>query len=72
MILNQQTKYGSYKIDGVSGNFWAAPDGIQVSTHTFHTVFEPYKDSWGTMVTLRTPMNSLVKETSLMTSSRFL
>jgi len=68
MILDRKTKCGSYEISGVPGSFWAASDDIQVSTHAFHTVFEPYEDSWGTMVTLRTPTNSLAKETS----SRFL
>jgi len=73
MILDRQTKCGSYKINGVPGSFWATSDGIKVTTHAFHTVFEPYEDSWGTMVTLpETPMNSLAKETSLLTSSRFL
>jgi len=72
MILDQPRKYGSYKIDGVPGNFCAAPDGIKVSTHAFHTGFEPYEDSWGTMVTLQTPRISAVKETSLLTSSHFL
>jgi len=68
MILDRHTKCGSYKIDEVPGNFRAASDDIQVSTYAFHTVFELYEDSWGTMVTLRTPINSLAKETS----SRFL
>jgi len=71
MILDRQTKCGSYKVSGVRGSFWAASDDIQVSIHAFHTVFEPYEDSWGSMVTLRTPTNSLAKETSLMTSSHF-
>jgi len=68
MILDRQTKCGSYEMLGVPGSFWAASDDIQVSTRAFHTLFEPYEDSWETMVTLRTPMNSLAKETS----SRFL
>jgi len=72
MILDRQMKYGSYEIYRVSGNFWAALDGIKVSTHTFHTVFEPYENSWGPMVALRTPRDSLAKETSFLTSSRFL
>ena len=72
MILDQPRKYGSYAIDGVPGNFSAAPDGIKVSTHTFHMVFEPYKNSWGTMVTLQTPRNSSVKETSFLILSHFL
>ena len=41
MILDRPRKYNSFKIDGVPGNFWAAPDGIKVSTHAFHTVFYP-------------------------------
>jgi len=65
---DRQTKYGSYEIFGVPGSFWPASDDIQVSNHASHTVFEPYEDSWGTMVALRPPMNSLAKETS----SRFL
>ena len=64
MILDQPRKYGSYEIDGVPGNFSAAPDGIKVSTRAFHTVFEPYENSWGTMVTLRTPRNSAAKTSS--------
>ena len=71
MILDLPRKYGRYKIDGVPGNFSAAPDSIKVSTHAFHTMFEPYDNSWVTMVTSRTPRNSSVKETSLLSSSRF-
>ena len=73
MILDQPRKCGSYEIlDGGPGNFLDAPDGIKVSTHAFRTVFEPYENSWGTMVTLRTPRNSAAKETSLSTTSYFL
>ena len=72
MILDRQNKCGSYEIDEVPGNFSDAPDGIKVSTHAFHTVLEPYENSWVTMVTLRTPRNSAVKETSLPTLTRFL
>ena len=72
MILDRPRKYNSFKIDGVPGNFWAAPDGIKVSTHAFHTVFYSYEYSWGTMVTLQTPRCSAAKETSLLISSRFL
>jgi len=72
MILNWPTKYGGYEIDGVPSNFSAAPDGIKVSTHAFHTMFEPYGNSWETMVTLRTPRNSAAKETSSLTLSRIL
>jgi len=72
MILDQPRNYDSYNIDKVPGIFWARPDGIKVSTHASHTMFEPHEDSCGTMVTLRTPKNSLAKETSLLTSSRFL
>ena len=71
MILDRQRKNDAYEIDGLS-NFSDAPDGIKVSAHTFHTAFKPYKNSWGTMVTLRTPRNSAAKETSLLTSSHFL
>ena len=73
MIHNQPREYGCYEIDGMPGKFSVAPDGsIKVSTHAFHTVFAPYQNSWGTMVTLRTPRNSAAKETSLSTSSYFL
>ena len=72
MILDLPRKYGSYEIRGVPGNFSPAPDGIKVSTRAFHTVFEPYENSWGTMVALQTPRNFAAKETSLLTSSRFL
>ena len=72
MILDRQRKYGSHEIDGVPSNFLAAPDGIKVSTLTFHTVFEPYENSWVTMVTLQTPRNFSAKETSFLTPSHFL
>ena len=72
MILDRQTKYSAYEINGVLGYFSAAPDGIKASTHAFYTVFEPYENSWGTMVTLRTPGNSAARETSLLTSDRLL
>jgi len=72
MILHRVRKYRSCEIVGVPGNFSAAPDGIQVSTHSFHTMSEPYENSWGTMDTLRTSRNSAVKETSLLTLSYFL
>ena len=72
MILDRQRKYGAYEVDGVLSNFSDAPDGIKVSTYTFHTAFKPYKNSWGTMVTSWTPRNSAAKETSLLTSSHFL
>ena len=71
MILDWQSKYGNYSIYGMPCNLSAAPNGIKVSTHALHTVFEPYKNSWGTMVTLLTPMNSAARETSLPTSIRF-
>ena len=72
MILNRWANYNSYRIDGVSGIFLGTPNGIKVSTHAFYIVFEPYENSWGTMVTLRTSRNSVAKETSLLTSSRFI
>ena len=72
MILDWQKKCGSYKIDDAPGNFWVTRDDIKVGTDAFHTVFESYENSWGTMVTLRAPRNSAAKETSLLTSSRFL
>ena len=55
MILDQPRKYGNYEINGFPGNFSATPNGINAGTHTFHTVFEPYKNSRGTMVTLQSP-----------------
>jgi len=62
MILDWPRKlYDSYVMEGVSGNFLA-----------FHTVFEPYENSWETIGTLRTPRNSAAKETSSLTSSGFL
>ena len=42
ILLDQPREYRSYKIDGMPGDFLAAPEGIKVSTHAFHTVFEPY------------------------------
>jgi len=70
MILDQKMSYGShFVVDTIPDRFWAASYDIKVSTHAFHDVFEPYEDSWGTMVTLRTPTNSPAKETSLMTST---
>ncbi|KIM64323.1 hypothetical protein SCLCIDRAFT_1213422 [Scleroderma citrinum Foug A] len=33
MILDQPRKYGSYEIDGVPGNFSAAPDGIKLGDY---------------------------------------
>ena len=71
-MLDRQGKYCTYEIDEVPSNFFDAPDGIKVSPHAFHIVFEPYENSWGTMVTSRTPTNSAAKETSLLTSSLFL
>ena len=72
MIPGRRRKYGTYEMHEVPGNFSVAPDGIKVSTHTFHTVFEPYENRWGTMVTLRTLRNSPAKETSFLISSHFL
>ena len=62
-------------VDGVPMRFPYSPSDIKVSTHTFHTLFEPYKNSSGTMATLvalHTLGNSVAKETSLLTSSHFL
>ena len=60
-------------VDGVSMMFSHAPYDIQVSTRTLHTLFaESDKNSWGTMVTLRTPRTSAAKETSLRTLGHFL
>ena len=72
MIPVRPRKHPGFKIKGVPGIFSETLSGIKVSTHAFHTVSEPYENSWGTMVTLRTPRNSAAKETSLLTSSHFL
>ena len=74
MIPHRPTEQRSCEpfLDGVSMKFSYAPNIIKVSTHTFHTLFEPYDNSWGTMVTLRTPGTSVVKETSLLTANHFL
>ena len=72
MMVDWQRKYSTYEIKGMLGNFSDVPDGMKVSIHAFYTVFEPYENSWGTMVTLRTPRNSAARETSLLTSSRFI
>jgi len=74
MVLHRQRKYGSHTVTirGVLANFWAAPDGIKVSINALRIMFEPYENSWGTTVTLRTPRDSAAKETSLPTSSRIL
>ena len=65
-------------VDGVSMKFSyrapdssSAPDGMKVSPPTFHTLFESYENSWGTMVTLTTRGIFVAKEASLMTSSHF-
>ena len=72
ILLDRPRKHVGVEIDGVDSSFLDAPDGIKVGTHSFHTMFNPYENSWGTMVTLRTPRNSAAKETSLLTSSHFL
>jgi len=59
-------------VDGVSMTFLYVPNDIKVSPHIFHTLFESYENSWGTMVTLTTPRTSAAKETSLLTSGHFL
>ena len=59
-------------VDGVEMEFSYAPNEIKVNIHTFDTLSESYENSWGTMVTLRTPRTSAAKETSLLTSSHFL
>ena len=69
MILD---RLRSYAINGFAINFLDAPYGIKVSTHAFHTIFEPYENSWGIMVTFRTPRSSVARETSFLTLSRFL
>jgi len=62
---SNQCTYGLL-VDGVSIEFSYTPRGIEVSTHTFHSLFESYEDSWGTMVTLRTPGPSATKGTSFL------
>ena len=57
-------------VDGVSMKFSQVPQNIKASIHIFHTLLESYENSWGTMVALR--RTSAVKETYLLTSSRFL
>ena len=66
MIRHCPSKQQSYELlmDGVSMKFSYTPNGIKVSTFTFDTLFESYENSWGTMVTLRTPRTSAAKETS--------
>ena len=58
-------------VDRVPMEFSYAPNGIKVTTHTFHTLFKSYENSWETMVTLWTRL-SAVKETSLLSSAHFL
>ena len=60
------------RVDGVSMKFSGAPDYITVSIQISHTLLESYESSWGTMVIFRTARTSAVKETYLLTSSRFL
>ena len=74
MILHFPTKQDGCEllVDGVSTVFSYAPNGIKVNTHTFHTLFDSYRSSWGTMVTLRTLGTSAAKETSLLTPRHFL
>jgi len=72
MLLDRPSKYISFEIDGGPCNFLDASDGVELSTHAFRTLFEPYENSWETMVTLQTPKSSAAKETSLLTSNRFL
>ena len=58
-------------VDGVSMKFSFAPNDVKVSIHTFHTLSESNKNSWGTMVRSRTLRTSSAKGTSLLTSSHF-
>ena len=62
MIPHCPSKQHCYEllVDEVSMKFsyYYAPNVIEVSTHTFHTLFESYKNSWGTMVTLQTQSTS--------------
>ena len=59
-------------VDGISIKFSYAPRGIKVSPHPFPTLFGSDENSWGTMVTSRTPRTFVARETSLPTSSHFL
>jgi len=72
ILLDRSRKDINFEIDGGSCYFLDASDSIEVSTHAFRVMFEPYENSWGTMVTLQTLRNSAAKETSLLTSSHFL
>jgi len=72
MLVDWLKKYISFELDGAPCTFLDASHGVEVSTHAFHTMFELYENSWGTMVTLQTPRNSAMKETSLLTLSCFL
>jgi len=74
MMCHYPPKRGSCEllVDGVSMTFSHAPYNIRVSTNTFHTLLESYKNSWETMVTLRTTRTSAVKETYFLRSSCFL
>jgi len=74
MIHHCPSKQDGYEVlvDGVPMKFSYVPNDIRVGTHTFYTLFESYENSWGTMVTLRTPRTSAAKETSLLTSNHFL
>ena len=58
------------RVDGVWVEFSLAQEGIQVNIHTFHAMVGSHKCSWETTVTSHwTPGISVVKETSLLTSS---
>jgi len=67
-------RYNELFVDGVSMTFLFALkySDIKVSTHTLHTLFESYENSWETMVTLTIPSASAAKEISLPTSGHFL
>ena len=73
MLLHSKVQdiYWLY-VDGKFMEFSKAPRGIKASTHAFYTLLDSYKNSWGTMVALRTARTSVAKETSLLISSRFL
>jgi len=44
-VLDQLWVDISVEVDGGYCNFLDASDGVQVSTYTFHTMFEPHENS---------------------------
>ena len=54
------------RVGGVLVDLLLVREGVKVSVYTFHTLFESYENSLGTMVISRTPGASSAKETSLL------